>query len=150
MSTFDPNAFANAQFTDANATTFAPIPEGEFVASVDKQAIRTTEKGNVILDVTWKIDDPQVAEETGIASPSVRQSIFLDITPSGGLDFGKGKNVGLGRLREALNQNNAGQPWSFGNLVGAVAKIRVTQRIVRDDATGVENIYNDVRGVTKL
>lgn len=144
-STFDPATFANTEFTDANSTTLNPIPEGEFVAAIDKTNIRVIEKsGSVILDVTWKIDDAKVAEETGIASPQVRQSVFLDITPSGGLDFGKGKNVQLGRLREALNQNNAGQPWSFGNLLGAVAKIRVTQRI------DGENIYNDVKGVTKL
>jgi hypothetical protein len=53
-------------------------------------------------------------------------------------------------VREALGQNQNGQPWSFGMLVGQVAKINITQRIVRDEATGEDNIYADVKGVTKL
>ena len=43
--------------------------------------------------------------------------------------MGKGKNVALGRLREALGQNTPGKPWSFGMLVGQVAKVAVKHRI---------------------
>lgn len=149
ISTFDPAAFQNTQFAEANSTTYVPIPEGEFMAVVSKQDIRPTSKGQVILDVTWKIDDATVAAETGLAEPTVRQSIFLDMSESGGLDFGKGKNVALGRLREALGQNKSGAPWSFGHLLGQVAKIRVKQRIVPAEDGGEDRTYTDVTGVTK-
>lgn len=142
-STFDVNSLQNAQFTESNSTQNIPIPEGEFKAIVDKIGFRTP-KSSLILDVTWKIDDPAVTAATGIDNPQIRQSIFLDTNDNGGLDFGKGKNVNLGRLRDALGQNNSGQPWSFGMLVGQVAKVKVKHR---QDG---ENTYTDVSGVVKL
>ena len=147
MSTFDVNAFQNATFTEALDTTYTPVPEGEYTAAVreaDDIKIRTTEKGSVILDIKWTIDDASVAAATGFETNTVRQSVFLDTTANGGLDFSKGKNIQLGRLRNAVKQNQAGQPWTFGNLVGSVARITVKHRIV-DDA-----IYTDVRGVAAL
>lgn len=150
MSTFDVANFENAQFTESNSTTYTPVPEGEFNAVIDKKEIRNTAKGQVILDVTWKIDDAEVAEVTGMANPTVRQSIFLDVSENGSLDFGKGKNIALGRLREALGQNQSGQPWGFGLLLGQVAKVRIKHRIVRDESTGEDRTYTDVSGVAKL
>lgn len=146
MSTFDVNALQNATFTESNSTQMSPVPEGEYIAAIrdaDDCKLRSTEKGFLILDVSWTIDDESVAAVTGMKTNKVRQSIFLDATEAGGLDFGKGKNVQLGRLREALGQNTAGQPWSFGNLIGSVARVTVKHRMV-DDA-----IYTDIRGVAK-
>lgn len=155
-STFDVNTFANAVVSDSNSTKVNPIPEDEYPGIIQgplnergKTGFRTTDKGQVILDVVWEVDSPAAREASGMEHPTVRQSIFLDVTTSGGLDMSKGKNVGLGRLREALGQNKDGQKWTFGSLIGQVAKIKVTQRVVRDDS-GEENIYNDVKGVTKL
>jgi hypothetical protein len=142
-STFDVNSIQNAQFTDANSTVYTPIPEGEFKAIIDKQAIRQA-KESIILDITWKIDDATVTAETGIDNPSCRQSLFLDINEGGTIDFSKGKNINLGRLREALGQNKSGQAWQFGMLVGQIAKVKTKQR--KDG----ENIYTDVVAVTKL
>ncbi len=146
MSTFDVNALQNSTFTEANSTQMSPVPEGEYIAAIreaDDCKLRTTEKGNLILDVSWTIDDEAVSAVTGMKTNKVRQSIFLDTTEAGGLDFGKGKNVQLGRLREALGQNVAGQPWSFGNLIGSVARVAVRHRAV-DDV-----IYTDIRSVAK-
>jgi hypothetical protein len=70
---------------------------------------------------------------------------MLDLNESGtGMDTGKGKNVTLGRLREALGLNQPGTPFSFRQLIGRAAKISVTQRVDGDQ------IYNDVKGVVKL
>lgn len=148
MSTFDVNAFQNSQYAEASSTEYVPVPEGEYPAVIDKYAIREA-KGNVILDLTWKIDDADVAAETGLDNPQVRQSIFLDVDEnSGTLAFGKGKNVQLGRLREALNQNTSGQPWSFGMLLGQVAKIRTKHRI--DSSSGTDITRVDVNAVVGL
>lgn len=156
MSTFDVNSFASMTITESNSTRMAPVPEGEYNAVIlgpfndqGKSGLRTTSKGSLILDVQWQIDDAAAAEATGVKNPTVRQSVFLDTTPAGGLDMGPGKNTGLGRLREALGQNQKGTPWTMNNIIGSVARIRVSHRIVRDEATGEENIYADVKGVTK-
>ncbi|HYE38169.1 hypothetical protein [Methylocaldum sp.] len=147
--TFNVDAFQNAQFSDANSTEYVPVPVGEFPAVIDKQAIRQA-KQSIILDVTWKIDSEEVARETGIENPTVRQSIFLDVNENGNLEFGKGKNVQLGRLREALGQNVAGQPWTFSHLVGQVAKVRIAHRADTTSTPGNTIMRAEVAGVTKL
>lgn len=144
MSTFNPDSFLNTSTSDANATSFNPVPEGEYNAAVKEIKPRSTDSGKAILDVVWSIDDAAAAAATGIANPTVRQSIFLDITESGGLDIGAGKNVQLGKVREALNQNQKGKVWRPGDLVGGVARITVKHRMVNDDT------YADVKGVAKL
>ena len=62
-----------------------------------------------------------------------------------GLDMGKGKNVALGRLREATDLNVPGQPFAMAMFPGRLAKIKVTQRPGNEP----DQVYNDVRGVTK-
>lgn len=145
MSTFNPDTFLNTTVEGELSTQYTPIPEGEFNAVVDKVEPRSTATGKAILDVTWKIDDSAVAEATGIAAPSCRQSIFLDITESGGLDIGKGKNIQLGKLRDALSQNQPGKAWAPSMLLGQVAKVLVKQRVADDGA-----VYTDVKGVRKM
>ena len=150
MSAFDPNNFLNDQVEGAMSTSQAPIPEGEYLAVIDSGdkgvAVRQTAKGQTILDILWEIQDGNLAEALGRQTVTVRQSIFLDVTPSGTLDRSKGRNVALGKLRAALNQNDPTRPWSLGNLKGSgPAKIRVTQRPNQDDP---DVIYNDVKGVT--
>ena len=144
MRTFNPDTFLNTETTEANSTSFTPIPEGEYPASVKEIKPRSTESGKNILDVVWAVDDATVADVTGLPNPTVRQSIFLDITESGGLDIGKGKNVSLGKLREALGQNQSGKPWQPGMLIGGVAKIKVSHR----EYDG--QIFADVKGVARL
>jgi hypothetical protein len=139
---FDASVFESQQFNDANDTRYVAIPEGEYLALIKEKKFRQ-EKGYTILDVTWLIDDAGVKEATGMKEPTVRQSIFLDVTQSGGLDFGKGKNVRLGRLREATGLNTPGQPFSFNMLEGRPARISVKHRL-HDGET-----YSDVKEVTK-
>lgn len=152
MSTFDPDSFLNEQVDGALATSFEPIPEGEYpavVSSGDKAfSVRQTEKGTVILDVLWEIQDHELMESLGRNPLTVRQSLFLDMTPYGTLDRGKSKNVGLGRLRAALGQNDPNKPWTFGSLKGAgPALIKVGQRLNPNDESVV---YNDVKLVTTI
>ncbi len=147
MSSFDPNAFLNTEVSEANATAYVPVPEGEFNASIKLIKPRVLTDGRAVLDLTWIVDDEEVKQETGMAEPSVRQTLWLDITESGGLDFGKGKNVGLGRLRDAIGQNQSGKPWAPGMLVGQVAKVKVTHSIDKRDG---ETIQAGVSAVTSL
>ena len=150
ISAFDPDSFLNEAVEGAMSTVAEPIPEGEYLAvvgSLEKSvAVRQTSKGQTILDITWELQDAALAEALDRQTVTVRQSIFLDMTTNNTLDRGKGKNLGLGRVRAALGQNDPNKPWSFGMLKGAgPAMIKVTQRPNAEDDTV---IYNDVKGVT--
>lgn len=147
MSTFNPDVFLNTEVDSANATTYTPVPEGEPVGAIKSVKPRVLTDGRAVFDVTWVVDDDAAREVTGMAEPTVRQTIWLDITDAGGLDFGKGKNVGLGRLREAVGQNKPGKPWAPGMLVGQVAKLKVVHSIDRRDGV---TINAEVKAVLPL
>jgi hypothetical protein len=152
---FNPEQFLGAQFNEANSTELLPIPEGEYIAVSDpvglesfkqfdiKKGDRAGQKGMMLI-LKWNINDEngQLKEHLGRA-PQARQSVMLDMGQGGTLEFGKGRNVGLGRVREALGQNLTGKPWAFSMLGGAVAKIKVKHRI--DGG----NTYAEVTEVTK-
>lgn len=138
---FDPDTFLSVTVEAELDTQTVPIPDGEYNGIVKEISARQSGE-YTILDVTWSIDDATVAEVTGMKNPSVRQSIFLDMS-NGNLDVSKGKNVQLGKLREALGQNTA-KAWAPGNMIGCVAVIRTAQR-QHEGKT-----YVDVKGVRKL
>lgn len=151
MSTFDPNQFLDAQFTEANDTVIVPPDDGEYPAIIEKIEFRPwtskadPSKSGVALDVTWELLSEAAKAKTGRDKVTVRQGLMLDMTADGTMiDMGKGKNISLGRLREAVGQNVGGRPWSPNQLFGQQAKVLVKQRIDNDQ------IYVDVKGVTKL
>lgn len=148
MSAFNPDAFLNTEVTEANSTFYTPVPEADDApGSIKKIAPRVLTDGRVVLDVTWVVDTDEARNETGMAEPMVRQSLWLDVTESGGLDFGKGKNVGLGKLREALGQNQSGKPWQPGMLVGGSARLKIAHSIDKRDGV---TIQADVKAVQPL
>jgi hypothetical protein len=147
MSNFNPEAFMNTSFSDANATKYELPPEGEYRAAISAVTPRVTGTGKALLNVKWNVDDEEVRQATGMAEPSVYQTIWLDVTESGGLDFGKGKNVQLGKLRETLGQNQPGKPWAPGMLIGGAALVRVKHSIDKRDNT---TLTAEVSAVTKL
>jgi len=149
---FNPDTFLNMQVTGALDTQRIPIPAHDYVAVIDDIKPRKA-KDSAILDVLWLVDGGTMTPEgktvqqvTGLPKNVARQSIFLDLTPEGGLDLSKGKNVPLGQLRDALGQNDPSKSWSPGMLKGQVAKITIKHRMA-DDGSG--QMYTDVRGVTK-
>lgn len=147
---FDPNSFLDMTTTEANDTKLVPVPAGEYIALVDEVKARQWKKrddpsvGGLALDVKWSIDDAAVKELLGRDKVTVEQGIMLDMTEAGGLDMGKGKNVALGKLRDAVGLNVPGQPFSPNMLVGRMAKIRVEH-----DVNG-DQIYARVKATTKL
>ena len=150
MSAFDPDQFLAQTVEQANDTTIVPCPAGEFMGYVkDFKARQWTSKkdpsnSGVALDITWSIDDQGVKQLLDRDEVTVKQGIMLDMTEQGGLDMGKGKNVGLGRLREALGLNVPGQAFSFPMLSGRVAKLTVAHRVDGED------IYAEVKMVAKV
>jgi len=150
MGQFDPNQFLDATVTEANSTQLSPCPVGEYHAVIADEpkfrqfsGTKDPTKTYTSLDLQWAIDDPSVCEVTGRTPTKVRQSLMLDFTESGSLDMGRGRNVGLGRLREAVGLNKPGQPFSFRQLQGQHAKVVVSHRV------DGENIYDEVRAVAR-
>lgn len=147
---FSPEQFLDMQVTESNDTKTIPVPVGEYTAVAEEvkcrqwQSKKDPSMSGLTLDIKWSIDAPAVKELLGRDKVTVNQGIMLDLTDSGGLDMGKGRNVGLGRLREALGLNAPGQPFSFMMVSGRVAKISVNHRI------DGENIYAEVKGVAKM
>jgi hypothetical protein len=146
---FDPNQFLDMQVTESNDTKVVPVPVGEFLATVDDVKVRPwqsktdSSKAGLALDLVWSVQDQQVLSDLGREKVTVKQGIMLDLTDAGGLDMGKGKNVSMGRLREACDLNQPGKPFAFSMLMGRMAKIKVEHRIVGED------IFADVKGVAK-
>jgi hypothetical protein len=148
MSMFDIAAFSNATFDQPNDTVMVPCPEGEFVGVIEKPEIRPWkqkdgDKSGLALDYMVAIDDPKVTEVTGRKPTRVRGGVMLDLTDAGGLDFGKGKNVGLGKLREAVGLNQAGQPFSFNMLAGQMIRAKISTRVDGD------RMFDEVKAVSK-
>lgn len=147
---FSPEQFLEAQVTEANDTKLIPIPVGEYTAIAGDVKIATWAKkddpsvSGLKLQVVWELDSPELKEMLGRDKVTVRQDIMLDMTESGGLDMGKGKNVNLGRLREATNLNIPGQPFAFSMVSGRMAKVSVKHRVDGED------IYSEVKGVAKV
>lgn len=155
---FNPEAFLNQQTNEANSTELLNVPDGDYTAisgpvtaesfrSFDiKRGERAGTKGYA-LDLEWTINDESGSLKSYLGrTPKVRQSLSLDIRGDGSLEFGKGRNVELGRLREALGQNGNGAPWAMSMLGGQVAKIGVKSNL--DAASG--RTYVNVNKVTKL
>jgi hypothetical protein len=138
---FDPNTFLDMTVQESNSTVTTPVPIGEFIAVIEDVKAREWKKkddpsvAGMALDVVWNIDDANVKQLLERDKVAIKQGIMLDLTPEGGLDMGKGKNVGLGRLREALDLNQA--------------KVKVTHRI--EQKPGEEaKIYAEVGAVAKI
>lgn len=149
---FDPNTFLEMTVTDANSTVSVPVPVGEYLAVVEKVEARPWQskddptKAGMALDVLWNIDDANVKALLEREKVTCKQGIMLDVTDTGGLDMGKGKNVGLGRLREALDLNQPGVPFSFKMIEGRMAKVRITHRL---DTKKPDVVYAEVSAVAR-
>lgn len=149
---FDVQQLLQTTLTDQLSTELINVPEGEYTAVATKiDGKQFTDKNNenrVTLKVTWDIDDPSgiVKSTTKRDKNTVQQTIFLDFTPGGALDTSEGRNVDLGRLRTALDQNAAGVPWSFQMIVGKAAKVLVKHRMNQEDG----KVYAEVKQVGKL
>lgn len=148
---FDPAEFLEQTVTDSNDTTMINPPDNMsgdgYMILAGKVDCRTWQKkddpsvSGLALDIQWEIQDEECKTFCGRDKIICRQGIMLDLTDSGQLDMGKGRNIGLGKLREALGLNVAGQPFSFSMVTGRLAKGFVQHRVVG------ENVYAEIKKV---
>ena len=143
---FDPEVFMN-QSTEAEMDTHViPVAENEYPAVIDSVTPRSgiSEKGPwATLDISWLVTDAEESERTGREKLIIRQSLFLDVDEQGLLAVGQGKNLQLGRLREAVGQNRPGN-WSPTMLVGQAATVLVSHRIYEGET------YDEIKKVREL
>jgi hypothetical protein len=147
QSTFDPDAFLSGGVDAGFSTEPLICPEGSFRAQIDNyegRSIQTDNGERKILRIMWDILDDGVRTQLERTTVKVPQDIWLDLDSNGALDTGKGKNVDLGRLREALGQN-ATPGWTFSNLRGQMALVRVAHR---SDRNNPERKFAEIRRVT--
>ena len=145
---FDPNAFLEQVITEVGSTEATPIPAGEYLAFIDKKELTTWQKkddpsvSGLKLKITWVLEDQAVRDLLGRDKVIVAQDIMLDITDTGSLDMGKGRNVELNRLRAAVDLNVSG--FSFNQLDGRMARVTVKQDQDKNDP---QKFYARVKAV---
>lgn len=145
--TFDVSSFLAQTITEANDTKIVNVPPGEYNATIKNVEVKqwTAKDGSsagLKLAFMASIDDPAVTVVTGRAPTNVKAELMLDLTDAGNLDNGKGKNVRLGKLREAVRQNTPGAPFSFLALEGQMVKVKISQRPDPNDSSIV---YDEVK-----
>lgn len=146
--TFDPATFLNATYDEALDTKVVPCPVGEYLGLAEKVEVKqwASKDGSssgLKLVILWDIQDENVKQLLGRDTVRVPQDQMLDLTETGALDMGKGKNVGLGRIREALGLNTPGEPFAFSMIQGRLAKVKVSHR-----ASG-EDLFNEIKAIAK-
>lgn len=154
MAPFNADAFLNSTVSGPMSTQVLQCDEGEYRATIEdgENAIQfrefTSERGvsHQMVVLFSILDDAQKAR-LGRDKILVPMNCWLDLDANGGLDMGKGRNVSIGRLREALEQNDSA-PWSPARLKGAgPLMVKVTQR---SDKTDPERKYAEVSRVAKI
>lgn len=152
-SAFDPKQFLETTFNEASSTVKVPVPAKEHRAVISAVDIRSGNKDGKdwsFLDVTYDIDEPAVKELLGREKVVLTQGVGLDFTPTGGLDFGKGRNVTLGRLRDAVGLNQAGQPFGFRMLIGKPLKIVVGHTPSTRPGAQPGDVFENVNAFVKI
>jgi hypothetical protein len=148
MSLFDPDSFMSAVTEAANETSFAPVPPGEYRAQITDLKVRevTGKDGEprYPMDVTYDLIDDAAKAAVGRDKVSARQTIWLDLTSQGQIDSGKGKNIGLGKLRAAAGLNKPGVAFAPSQLIGSVVRVTTSLRADRNDPS-IQ--YTDVKSV---
>jgi hypothetical protein len=153
---FNPENLLDLSADAPMSTREALLPEGDYEGSIESVKGRqtTSEKGTYNwLDFQVKVDGGHlttsgqtVSEITGRPSTLLRYSMSIDLNDAGGLSAEQGKNVQLGRLREAVGQNAKG-PWTPRNLIGARARFALKHRFDKNDPSIV---YQEIRSANKL
>ena len=145
---FDPNTFLEQVVAEVGSTEAVPIPAGEYLAFIDKKEVTSWQKkddpsvSGLKLKITWALEDAAVKELLNRDKVTVVQDIMLDLTDSGSLDMGKGRNVELNRLRAAVDLNVSG--FTFHQLDGRMARVTVKQDQDKNDP---QKFYARVKAV---
>jgi hypothetical protein len=139
MSTFNADTFLGMETDAPMETHFQPVPEGEYNAMIDTVVAKEV-NDSPVLDVTYILLDEDLKKSMNMDRVSVRQSLFIDVESDGRIALGPNKNVKLGKLRDALDQNSG--TWTPRMLIGAGPLTVKTKNT--PDKNDPENVYSNV------
>lgn len=137
MSNFDPAAFLDATTTEALVKR-PPLPVGDYTAVVGEIVSRAWQgkadptQSGIAFDIPLAMEVPaDVQASLGLSTATInlRDSIMVDLTAEGAIDYSVGKNRRLRMYREALNLNTAGQPFAPRMMTGGVLKVKLTHGV---------------------
>lgn len=138
---FDPEQLVTLSTEGEMSTKLPHIPEGEYQAVIESiKGATVGDENKPVLNVRVLVDDPKAMEATKLEKPFSKKTVWLDITDEGQLDMSEGKNVDLGRLREAVGQNTAGS-WTPIMLEGQRVTVLIGNRVDKNSG----DIYDEVR-----
>lgn len=146
-SQFDPAAFLDAQQTEVNEkrpplpTENPDDPNALYTAVIGEISTQsgTIGKGDrtgqpwISMVVPLKIQVPAVLQATGLPPElQITDRAFLDLTPQGSIDNGKGKNRAQKAYRDATGLNSPGAVFAWRMLQGRVVKVKIAHELYND------------------
>lgn len=134
-SAFNPDIFLQTNYDAPTSTVTALLPKDDYVGIIKElvprqvQGTKDPSKWYLFLDFQVEIGTPPaIREELGRDVSRIRHSVSVELVEgSNAIDMGKGKNVQLGRIRDAAGQNEPGKPWNPAMLNNAMVKVSVVQ-----------------------
>lgn len=143
-SIFDPSVFLDAQTTESNEKR-ANIPvdnpdstDGLYAALIGeiKTDSGTIGKGDrtgqpwISMVIPLRLQLGSAVQGLGLSAEfTVTDRAFLDLTPQGTLDQGKGKNNSQRKYREAAGLNKPGEPFAWRMLTGKMVKVKIVHEL---------------------
>ena len=143
QSAFDPASFLDATISEPSIRR-PPLPVGDYTAVIGEVTARAWQgksdpsKSGIAWDIPLTPEIPaetQVALGLEMATLQLKDSFFLDLTSSGTIDNGPGKNRGLRNYREACDLNKPGDSFSARMMTGKIVKVKVTHEIWNEAPT---------------
>ena len=153
MSNFNPEQFLGSALDkplSKRPPLQAGIPYSAVIGTLKVRSGTSTGKdGNprdwVAFDIPLEITVPaDQAATVGQPKVTLTDSVFVDTTPSGGLDMAPGRNRGLRRYYDATGLNKPGT--TPNHLAGQMVKATLKHEVAKD---GSGDLYERVEGVTK-
>jgi hypothetical protein len=153
MSSFDPNAFLGSALDKPlvkRPLLAAGIPYSAIIQPLKVRSGTTTGKDGqprdwVAFDIPMEIEVPADQQATvGQPKITLSDSVFIDSTPSGGLDMAPGRNRGLRRYYDATGLNKPGT--TPNHLPGNLIKVILKHEVAKD---GSGDLYERVDSIQK-
>lgn len=156
-SIFHPETFLDATTTEESVKR-PPLPVGRDYQSLIKsvkarawQGKQDPTKGGIAIDVQHEIDLsalPDVkAQVGGLDKVIINDSIMLDLTENGSIDYSPGKNSKLRTYREACGLNIAGQSFAPRMFEGRMVRARI-KHVPRQDVPN--EVFDNIEAVAKF